>query len=64
MSMSSELQLDDSKFIERDLIVPLTEISKEMHSFVSQEALANDLSFGSTIRSSEVPKALLDQLCK
>jgi hypothetical protein len=34
MSMSSELQLEDAKFIERDLIVPMTEVSKEMYSFV------------------------------
>lgn len=64
MSNNNDLQLDDSKFVERDLIVPSTEVSKEMRSYVGQEMLNNDLSFGTTIRASEVPKELMDQLCK
>lgn len=44
--------------------MPSTEVSKEMRNFVGQEMLTSDLSFGSTIRASEVPKELMDQLCK
>lgn len=59
-----DAQLDDHKFMEKDLIEPTTEVSQEMRAFISQEQLQGDLSYGTTIRASEVPKGLLDQLCK
>ena len=56
ISNSNDLQQDDARFMERDLIVPTTEITKEMRAFVGQESLASDLSYGSSIRASEIPK--------
>lgn len=64
VSSTNELSLDDTKFMENDLIVPTSEISQEMKAFVGQEHLASELSYGQTIQASEVPKGLLDQLCK
>ena len=63
-STTSELTMDDPKFFENDLIVPTSDISQEMKAFVGQEQLESELSYGSTIQASEIPKGLLDQLCK
>lgn len=38
-STSADFQIEDSKFMEKDLIVPSTEVSQEMRAFVSQEQL-------------------------
>lgn len=63
-STTNELSMDDPKFLENDLIVPSSEVSQEMRAFVGQEQLESELSYGSTIQASEIPKGLLDQLCK